>query len=115
MFGAFNIQHLVVVSFLFLNLFEALFKARLFFFWTKKGGLNGYASIIHNIQTLFFLLAFVVPRPELGDGRGGVVIYTRSFWSLFFFLHISLCGLWKERDFGRRAKAGSSGLKLVKT
>ena len=60
------------------------------------------------------LLALVVPRPELGDGRGGGVIYTRSFWSLFF-LYISLCGLWKERDFGRRAKAGSSGLKLVKT
>lgn len=55
MFGAFNIQHLVVVSFLFLNLFEALFKARLFFSGQKKGGLNGYASIIHNIQTLFFL------------------------------------------------------------
>jgi len=38
MFGAFNIQHLVVVSFLFLNLFEALFKARLFFFSGQKKG-----------------------------------------------------------------------------
>ena len=36
MFGAFNIQHLVVVSFLFLSLFEALFKARLFFSGQKK-------------------------------------------------------------------------------
>jgi hypothetical protein len=58
MFGAFNIQHLVVVSFLFLSLFEALFKARLFFSGQKKGGLNGYASIIHNIQTLFFSFGF---------------------------------------------------------
>ena len=43
----------------------------------------------------FSLLGLVVPRPELGDGRGGGVIYTRSFWSLFF-LYISLCGLWKK-------------------
>ena len=69
MFGAFNIQHLVVVFFLFLNLFEALFKARLFFSGQKKGGLNGYASIIHNIQTLFFWLWLYL---GLSWGMGGV-------------------------------------------
>jgi hypothetical protein len=72
MFGAFNIQHLVVVSFLFLNLFEALFKARLFFLDKKKGGLNGYASIIHNIQTLFFLLFWLWLYLGLSWGMGGV-------------------------------------------
>ena len=51
-------------------------------------------------KRFFFLLALVVPRPELGDGRGGGVIYTRSFWSLFF-IHITMWtlereGFWKK-------------------
>ena len=97
MFGAFNIQHLVVVSFLFLSLFEALFKARLFFSGQKKGGLNGYASIIHNIQTLFFLFGLgLYLGLSWGEGRGlRGVIYTRSFWSLFFYTYHYV-------DFGKR-------------
>lgn len=43
----------------------------------------------------FSLLALVVPWPELGDGRGGGVIYTRSFWSLFFYTYHYV-------DFGKR-------------
>ena len=63
----------------------------------KKGGLNGYASSIHNIQTLFFFWLWLLPRLELGEGRGlGGVIYTRSFWS---FLYISLCWTLEREGF----------------
>ena len=57
-------------------------------------------------KRFFFLLALVVPRPELGGRTGFERSNIYQEFLVSFFLYISLCGLWKERDFGRRKRLG---------